>query len=789
MNRIDSSPTYFPAQKIPMSKKTKEWYKQCIDGGTFIAIQQSIDRHKKMEVLENLDNDIIDQEEIEKIFNPMELKDATFPAAQKNYPLIIPKIDLLQGEEIKRRFDFVVRSQNLDTHHTQNKELMEMLMDILIEEIRREGATEEEVQERIAEFAKYAKYEWKDMNELVATRIIQYLWKQQDLDLKFAETFRRSLVLGMPIMRVEIVADEPVAEPVNPRNVYTIRGGSSMYIEDSDAIFEITYEPIGKVIDEFYDYLTPSEIDQIENGYRHIGSDGGSPIAYRNRMPDIYSNLDPGGGEGFLNLSDFNRHNDIYGLPYDDEGNVRVIRARWMGRRKVGEVTYYDENGVEQKKLVSEKYVVKEELGETVKWIWINEAYEGTKIANDIYVKCQPREVQMRNFGNKSKCFLGYVGIDMGKSLMERAEPYQYLFNVYMRKFELLMAKYKGPILELDISKVPDDWELDMWMYYAEAIGWAVVDPFNEGKKGAATGKLAGNFNTTGKVLDPRIGDAVQQIVTMLQYIEKIISDLTGVNSQRMGQIENRETVGGVERAVTQSSHITERWFFLHDHFKKRVLLALLDTAKQAWAHSKNKKLNFVLDDMSRVFLEFNGEDIASTEYDLFISNSSKDLEIKQAMRQLSQAAVQNGASLTLIAEVLRSDSVTEMTRIIDRYETDKAERDANQAEAERQAMLEAQQMASEDKAADRELKIYEIDKRAEVELEKARINAEARMGEYDSELEQRRLADAQNAKMKDLSIKEKLANDTIRHNKTMESLKKEELSIKRRQAASKPKS
>ena len=27
-----------------------------------------------------------------------------------------------------------------------------------------------------------------------------------------------------------------------------------------------------------------------------------------------------------------------------------------------------------------------------------------------------------------------------------------------------------------------------------ETIGWAVVDPFNEGKKGAATGKLAGNL-------------------------------------------------------------------------------------------------------------------------------------------------------------------------------------------------------------------------------------------------------------------------------------------------------
>ena len=109
MNRIDSSPTYFPAQKIPWSQKTKEWYKQCIDGGTFIAIQQSIDRHKKMEVLENLDNDIIDQEEIEKIFNPMELKDRYVSCCSKELSFDYTEDRSLAGRGIKRRFDFVVR--------------------------------------------------------------------------------------------------------------------------------------------------------------------------------------------------------------------------------------------------------------------------------------------------------------------------------------------------------------------------------------------------------------------------------------------------------------------------------------------------------------------------------------------------------------------------------------------------------------------------------------------------------------------------------------------------------
>jgi hypothetical protein len=101
-------------------------------------------------------------------------------------------------------------------------------------------------------------------------------------------------------------------------------------------------------------------------------------------------------------------------LPYDIYGNARVIRTRWRGRRKIGRLTYFDENGDEQKDFVPEDYKINKDLGESVEWLWINEAYEGTLITDDIYIKMQPREIQMRHFDNVSKCFLGYVGTDYG---------------------------------------------------------------------------------------------------------------------------------------------------------------------------------------------------------------------------------------------------------------------------------------------------------------------------------------------------------------------------------------
>ena len=775
-------PISFPRQKVSTKdkfKNNKQWFKDCVDGAEDMALYGNSDDHKKMQTWYDLDDDILDVEEMEAIFNPMDLEDASFPASAKNYPLSVPKIDLLQGEELQRRFDWNVRAKNLDVESAEETTLSEMMMDMLIDELTKDAYSEEAAQKRISEFGKYAKYGWKDKHELTATRILQYLWREQDLQEKFNGGFRDALVGGKEMYRIDVESNEPILEKADPRNVYSIRRGESKKLEDSDIVVEISYEPTNKVIDKFYEDLTNDDINALED-INARSSNKNSTLGYKHDFPPIYSNLDFGDGQGFVDLNDINSGNFNRGLPFDALGNVRVVRARWVSRKKIGIVSGYNqETGEEEEKFVSEYYKINEELGETIKWVWVNEACEATKIATDIYSKMKIRDVQMRHFDNKSTCFLGYVGTDFGKSLMGRMEPYQYLYNVYMRRLELVLAKYRGPIYELDISKIPDDWAMDKWMYYADVLGWAVVDPFNEGKKGAATGKLAGNFNTTGKVLDPNIGNYIQQIVFMLQHIEDIMGKIAGVTAQREGQIENRETARGIDRSVSQSNHITEKWFFIHDETKKRAMLALLDTAKYAWRNSSSKKLNFVLDDMSRQFLEFNPEDISSTEYDLFITNSSKDMEIRDALAQLSHAAVQNGARMSIIVDVLRSESISEMTRRLDEAEEEAMERQNEMQKAQGEREQQMAQAAMEDKEKDRELEYdkialekYKAELEAQTKLEIANKNAEETVDLGDSDdggklnLDKQKHSDT-------ISLERKKLSETIRSNKAKEVISK----------------
>ena len=82
-----------------------------------------------------------------------------------------------------------------------------------------------------------------------------------------------------------------------------------------------------------------------------------------------------------------------------------------------------------------------------------------------------------------------------------------------------------------DLSLVPDGWEVEKWMYYAQSMKFGFVDSFNEGKKGQSTGKLAGNISTQNKVLDMETGNYIQQHIQLLEFTEqKILPVLVLVN-------------------------------------------------------------------------------------------------------------------------------------------------------------------------------------------------------------------------------------------------------------------
>ena len=386
----------------------------------------------------------------------------------------------------------------------------------------------------------------------------------------------------------------------------------------------------------------------------------------------------------------------------------------------------------------------------------------------------------MRHVNNKSKCDLGFIGTDCGVSMMSRMKPFQFAYNVYMRRLELLCARVGGPIIEIDTSKIPDDWDLDKWMYYMHILGYMVVDPFNEGKKGTAQGKLAGNFNTTGKAINPEIGNYIQQNIAMLQYIETQLGTIAGVTKQREGQVDNRETASGVERAVTQSSHITERWFTIHEDTKRRVLQACIDVAKQTYK-GKNVKADFILDDMSRVMLDFNGDDLVYTDFDIFVNSSSEDMRLRQTIEGLAQSMVQNGTSASVLINTIKSDSIAEMSRLLEEAEEQaaKAAQEAEDKKLQTQQMV--QQMINEDKAAERELKRYEIDTNWDIAvMQQQGNNPQAdlvlKMREHEDKVRMdtaklKETERANKAKEEETSrVNDMKQEETTRHNKAVES-------------------
>lgn len=781
---------HFPYQKKSTAKKGKPFVIDCIESSLDMSYNGESDlvqAKRDLQVNYNLRNDILDEKDVEQAVNPWGIKGATFPAKMQNYPIANPKIDLLIGEESKRRFDWRVMVVNPDAISKKEEKQRDLMNQLIMTAIEDENYDEEKLAEEIAKLEKWSKYEAQDLRERRATQYLQYLWKEQDLKMKFNRGFEDALVGGMEVYNVDVVGGEPVVRKCDPMSLTIIRTGSSYKVEDADIIIEDNYQPIRWVIDNYYDHLKESQIDAIEKGYITGGSKDSDIIKYYPHQPvqnpitmTNASNTSADVNDWEYSLIDINDYATQNVAAYSDSGEVRVVKVVWASMRKVGEKSWYDEEGDLQKELVDENYIANDELGEKIEWFWINEWWEGTRIAEDIYVKWGPRPVQFRSMGNKSIGGSGYVGTlyntntSQSKSLMDRMKPYQYLYNVFMYRTELAFAKSKGKISVMDTSRIPEGWDMDKWMYYAEILGWAIEDPFKEGNKGAGQGKIAGAMNQNQKVLDLEMGSYIQQHVMMLEFIKRELGEIAGVNQQRQGQVDNRETVGGIERAVTQSSHITEKWFMVHDNTKQRVLAALLETAKYAWRNKNHEKLQYISDEMSSTITEIDGQMFNEADYGIMISNSTQDAELISAMKQLAQAGLQNDKiNFSGLMDIYLSESMSSMRRKIEKYEEDTEKAQAEQQQAQIQQQQEALQAQMADKEAERAQRFQEKVLDSETKLAVAEIGKDEDSDDEGTirshllaieklKLDQEKIA-------KDYELKNKDLKEKVRHNKVTE--------------------
>lgn len=721
----------FPRQKLPLSKKGKKWQEDCVNyiigEGNVTSGGNSTSYYGELQTYYNLYNSIFDEKDFKSITNPFKVEDG-FPATPHDFNIIRPKVDLLIGEETKRPLNFrVIRTSQEATSEMQEKE-KQMILQYIEAAITAKMSPEEaqQFQEQLQsgeimppeQIAKYMDKDYKDIVENTAYHSLTYLREKLDLDNEFIKGWKDGLISGREIYYVGVLNAEPYAERVNPICFSYDKSPDIDFIEDGSWCCRKMRMPITEVYDRYYDKLEEKDLDRLEE---MIGSTPGRNLGDR-------SPVDMG-----IQLR-------IYDNPiFEGSGKqlVNVWHCCWKSFKKIFYVTTTDDAGQSQINIVDETYQpVGNEV--SVEPDWIIEVWEGYRAGSDLYFGIQPIEYQHVSIDNPNSQKLPYCGAiysntnSKPRSLVSILKPLQYMYIVLWYRLELAIARDKGKVVNMDITQIPKSMNISpaKWMHYLSSVGVNFINPYEEGWNipGREGGKPA-QFNQI-TALDLTMSNVIAEYIQLMDKIEELAGTISGITQQREGAVSTSEMVGNVERSVVQSSHITEPLFWVHNQCKRRVLNMLLNTAKGAWEETGKQKLQYIFDNGERAFLDITPK-FYYEDMDVFVSDTSKDLENIQKLQQLIQPAMQNGASLLEAAEILTNDNFNIIKQKLKDMQTRQEQIQQQQQEAEAQQQQQLQQMQNESKQqelmlqeAQMDLQRYQIDQDNQTKIAVAQINA-----------------------------------------------------------------
>ena len=730
----------FPIQKLPMSKKTQDWRESCVDyiighsqGGSRNGNTRT--RKEEMQTYYDLYNSIYNEKDLKYVTNPFKQQDG-FPAMAQDYNIIKPKIDLLLGEETKRPFNFkVVRTSEIATSELQEK-AKQMLMDYIQATIMSKLGPEEQARYQEAlqsgeimppeQIQKYMSKDYKDIAEITAYHSLMYLKNKLNINHEFFKGWKDALVGGEEIYYIGIVNGEPCLERINPIYFdYDTETSDLEFIHEAQwCCYEMNMS-VTELYDRLYDKMTEKQLNELLDMMSDSAKGGINPEVRKTSLD--YPHIKTHTINGFSSN------------PFDGSGdNIKVYHVCWKSFKKIGFVTIIDpETGMPETYEVDETY---KETGMeiSVEWKWIIETWEGYRAGEDLYIGIEPVEYQYVSSDNPNAQRLPYTGViynntnSRPRSLVSMMKPLQYMYIVLWYRLELAMARDKGKVVNMDITQIPKSMNIDVskWMHYLSALGVNFINPYEEGWDipGREGGKPS-QFNQI-TALDLTMANTINQYIMLMDKIESMLSEISGVSKQREGSISSNELVGNVERSVQQSAHITEPWFWTHNQVKRECLNMLLNTAKWAWKDGSKTHLQYILDDATRAFLTLS-DNFPYEDFDIFIDDSTKNQQNIEFLRSLIQPAMQNGASLLDVVEIFTNDNTTMIRNKLEEIEQKRMEQQQamEEAQAQReQQMIQMQNEVKEEelmiKEAEMDLKKYEIDSNNATKITVAQLNA-----------------------------------------------------------------
>lgn len=718
-----------PQQRLPLSKKTKDWREKCVEAYINLSHNGLHDHKSDLSILYDYYNGIIDEDDYRYVLKPYGKSRKNFPSKMRNYPIIKPIVDLLLGEKSKRPLNYTVTVQNANAVSEKEKAKQQAIYQNLqmqflkvMAEQNPEMVDPNQLPEEIPmpeQIAEQFENNYVDNRAIKGQYAMTYIMQDQEVYDKLQKAWFHFLVAGEVYTHRGVRSSEPFYEILNPIDVDYDKDPDLEFVEDGDWALVRKYVHASTVIDHYYDVLTPEQVLELEEP-RHHDVDGHLFYKTHDNDPNVYRNR-----------------------------LVEVVIVYWKSRKRIGFLTYLDpETGTMEEIEVEDGFRMPAEMkeaGAKVKYMWVNEVWEGTRIDGRFYVNINPLANQRISLDNPSKCKLPINGrkySDINSrnvSLVSMGIAYQLNYNIYKYRLELSIARSKDIIAQFDINMIPKKWDMDKFMYYVEGTGIAWVDYNKEGIQ------LSPQHQS---VLDMSI-KTIQQYIMLLDSILQEWEKLSGVSRQRQGEIGAYEGKASSQQAILQSSHITEDMFRKFSRLEQRDMQALLDYSKEAWL--TGKKGQFVMPDGTTDFLDLDSMEHLESEYGIFVSDSGKDQLKLDQIKGLTQAMMQNGAKTSTVAEILDAESFPQIKEKLKAAERAQEQLEQAQQQAEQQAQQQAMQM--EQAKIEQESLEKERDRQKDIEV--ALINAEARKDPAAENFNLQKMMQDFEAKQRELDIKE----------------------------------
>jgi hypothetical protein len=718
-----------PQQRVTLKTKTKKWREQCVDAFIGLSKFGTSNRRGELKALYEYYNGNIDEADYNYVLKPYGKTRQNFPSKLRNYPIIKPIIDLLLGEKSKRPLNYTVTVANADSisqkEEAKQKALFTQIQKMYLQEISKQTdmempQSEEEIQlpkQIIEQFDRT----YVDHRAIMGQKSLNYIMHHQEMYDKFQKGFFHYLVVGEVYSHKGVRRSEPFYEILNPLDIDYDKDPDIEFVEDGDWAIIRKFTHASTILDNFGMFLTAEQVLELEHPTNQSAE---SYLLFRSEAAGPNDNI---------------ARNRL----------IEVVTVYWKSRKRIGFVEYLDEKtGMMEQFQVNDGFKLTPELKEQnakIKYEWINEVWEGTKIDGRFFVNINPISNQRTSLDNPSKCKLPINGRKYSDtnanniSLVSLGIPFQLNYNIFKYRLELAIARSKDIIAQFDINMIPKKWDMDKFMYFVEGTGIAWVDYNKEGIQ------LSPQHQS---VMDMSI-KTIDQYLGLLESIVQEWEKISGVNRQRQGGIGTYEGKATSQQAIVQSSHITEDIFRKYSRFEQRELQGMIDYSKEAWL--TGKKAMYVMPDLTSEFIDVDALQHMESEYGVFVSDAGRDQDKLEQAKSLAQSMIQNGTPASAVLDLFDTENYTGIKDKIRKAEKAQQELEAQQQQAQQeQAAQQAQiqekqiQQGAIDKEKDRQL-----------EIEKALIQAESSDTTNKLDLDLKKLQQDYELKNRELNLKQ----------------------------------